>query len=148
LTPIQSFTWKQLDVHFYIPITEPPHPSAQLTALAPGLLPAAYRSLRCKAKQPKWFENQTITRPPKRVNSNSRLKSRKSKALRSLHPVSSSRISIENVLITIAALVFTTLASAALLDKEVDTGKGTKVCIYSDGSTITIGELRFCPLSK
>lgn len=47
-----------------------------------------------------------------------------------------------------AALVFTSSAFAAMLDKEMKTGNGKKVCIYTDGSTKTISEMSFCPLSK
>lgn len=61
---------------------------------------------------------------------------------------SARKIKVKTTLIAIAALAFATIASAAFLDKEMSTGSGTKVCVYSDGTTITVGEFKFCPLSK
>jgi len=52
--------------------------------------------------------------------------------------------------ILLAAIAFIGLAqvaSAALLETEVTTGL-KKVCIYSDGSTITISSVGICKLSK
>ena len=44
------------------------------------------------------------------------------------------------------SLVFAT-AYAATLTLEV-TQDMKKICIYSDGSTITVSQMQFCPLSK
>lgn len=48
-----------------------------------------------------------------------------------------------------ATLAVSTLASAAILEKEVETSSGMKkICIYSDGSSITVSSVAMCPLSK
>lgn len=47
------------------------------------------------------------------------------------------------------ALAVSTIASAALLEKEVETSNGMKkICVYSDGSSITVSSVAMCPLSK
>lgn len=46
------------------------------------------------------------------------------------------------------ALAFAASASAATLQSEVKAGYNKKVCIYSDGSSITVSEMSFCPPSK
>lgn len=47
------------------------------------------------------------------------------------------------------ALTASTLASAATLDREVPDSSGMKkICIYTDGTTITMGAMSMCPLSK
>lgn len=46
--------------------------------------------------------------------------------------------------ITLAA---STIASAALLDREVESGM-KKICIYTDGTTITVNSYQVCPMSK
>lgn len=49
----------------------------------------------------------------------------------------------------VAAIAFSTLASAALLEKEIETSNGMKkICVYSDGSSITVASYAVCPMSK
>lgn len=55
---------------------------------------------------------------------------------------------MKSIIFAIASIAFAGIASAAILDKEVSAGNGKKICIYSDGSTITMSEMRFCPMSK
>jgi hypothetical protein len=50
-------------------------------------------------------------------------------------------------LLFVAAVVLSSGAYAAILKTEVIEGL-KKICIYSDGSTITISSVGICPLSK
>ncbi len=52
-----------------------------------------------------------------------------------------------NSLILMAIMSFSFSANAAMLESEVTQGM-KKICIYSDGSTITVFSVGLCPLTN
>lgn len=50
-------------------------------------------------------------------------------------------------LMCVSLSFFFATAYAATLTREVEQGM-KKICIYSDGSTVTVSTMQFCPMSK
>lgn len=50
-------------------------------------------------------------------------------------------------LFCVSLSLFFATAYAATLTREVEQGM-KKICIYSDGSTLTVSQMQFCPMSK
>ncbi len=57
------------------------------------------------------------------------------------------KMKLLNSLILMAIMSFSFSANAAMLESEVTQGM-KKICIYSDGSTITVFSVGLCPLTN